>query len=311
MNFLFLFMDGVGLGEDEPEINPLAQARMPHLVELLGGERLLRATAPRESERASLLALDPNLGVDGLPQSATGQGALVTGKNISQMIGKHYGPKPTKEIAAIIEQENLFTELSRRGYQASLLNAYPERYFQAIDSGRRLLSAIPLSVTSAGIALHNHDDLNAGRAFSVDFTGQGWREQLGYQDAPLMTPHAAGVHLAEVCASLDFAFFEYWISDYAGHHQDVPGAIALLERFDEVLGGLLEAWDDDHGLVLITSDHGNMEDMRTRHHTANPVPGLVIGSQALRQRFTQDLRSLSDVYAAIMQFYPEPADGSQ
>jgi bisphosphoglycerate-independent phosphoglycerate mutase (AlkP superfamily) len=66
----------------------------------------------------------------------------------------------------------------------------------------------------------------------------------------------------------------------------------------------LEAWDDDAGLILITSDHGNMEDMRTRRHTDNPVPGLVIGAKALRDRFCRDLHSLTDIYPAILQFYP-------
>jgi hypothetical protein len=304
MNFLFLFMDGVGLGDEDAEYNPLAKAHMPNLTRLLDGKRLVSRSVPLESERATLVALDPNLGMSGLPQSATGQASLVTGKNVPQLIGEHYGPKPTKEIAAIIRGENIFSELEGRGYRARLLNAYPERYFQAIQSGRRLLSAIPLSAHSADVALMTHTDLDAGRAFSADFTGQGWRQQLGYKDAPLMTHTDAGRKLAEVSASLDFAFFEYWMSDYVGHHQDMPGAIGLLEDFDQVFGGLLEAWQDDAGLILITSDHGNMEDMRTRRHTDNPVPGLVIGAKALRDRFCRDLRSLTDIYPAILQFYP-------
>lgn len=304
MNFLFLFMDGVGLGKEDAEYNPLARAAMPNLINLLGGKRLVQGSAPLETERATLLALDPNLGMRGLPQSATGQATLMTGKNVPQLIGEHYGPKPTKQIAAIIREENLFTELNKRGYQARLLNAYPERYFQAIQSGRRLLSAIPLSVTSASISLNNHEDLNAGRAFSADFTGKGWREQLGYKNAPVMQPHEAGQKLAEVSAGYDFAFFEYWMSDYAGHRQDMAGAIGLLENFDQVFGGLLQAWQDQEGLILITSDHGNMEDIRTRRHTDNAVPGLVIGAKPLRDRFCQNLRSLTAIYPAIMQFYP-------
>jgi len=304
MRFLFLFMDGIGLGQPDPQTNPFAGGKLPNLSALLGGRALVSGSAPLETDRATLLELDAGLGMPGLPQSATGQAALVTGKNVPQLIGEHYGPKPTQQIAAIIKDDNLFIQLQQRGYRAALLNAYPQRYFDGISSGKRLLSAIPLAVTSAGLALKTSEDLYAGEAFSVDFTGQGWRQQLGYKDAPVMEAGEAGRKLAKVAASCDLAFFEFWPSDYAGHHQDRDGALGLLETFDAMLGGLLAAWDDEQGLILITSDHGNMEDLSTRHHTTNPVPGLVIGAKALRQRFCQGLKDLSQITPAILQFYP-------
>lgn len=304
MNFLFLFMDGVGLGKDDGD-NPLAQVAMPNLAELLGGQALVESSAPLDGARATLLALDASLGVPDLPQSATGQAALVTGKNLPQLIGAHYGPKPNKEIAAIIEADNLFIQLGQRGYSSALLNAYPEGFFQAINSGRRLYSAIPLAVTSADIPLKTAEDLMRGEGFSADFTGRGWREHLGYHDAPVMSPQQAGNKLAEVAMSYDLAFFEYWPSDFAGHRQDKEDAARQLETFDQVLGGLLEAWDDERGLILITSDHGNIEDLSTRRHTANLVPCLVIGMRELRQRFCANMETLVDITPAILQFYPE------
>jgi len=307
MRFLFLFMDGIGFGENDPEFNPLAAANMPNLQKVLNSKRLLRGIAPLETERATLLALDAGLGVEGLPQSATGQAALVTGKNVPQLIGEHYGPKPNKEIATIVQSDNLFIQLRRRGYTAALLNAYPKSYFESIESGRRLYSAIPLAVTSAGIPLMTAEDFYAGAAFSVDFTGEGWRSQLGYKDAPQMDAEQAGRKLAEIASLCDFAFFEFWPSDYVGHHQDRENAIDILEKFDAVLGGLLSAWKDDEGLILITSDHGNMEDLNSRHHTINPVPALVIGAKVLRDKFCRDLKNLSDVTPAILQFYPAKA----
>lgn len=297
-------MDGIGLGEDNKD-NPLAQAAMPNLERLLGRKRLIRENIPIEAQRSAVLALDPNLGVGGLPQSATGQASLVTGKNVPELIGEHYGPKPTKQIAAIIERENLFGILQARGYHTALLNAYPERYFKAIESGRRLYSAIPLAVTDAGIPLKTAEDLKNGQGFSVDFTGRGWRDQLGYKDSPLLEPREAGQKLGEAAASYDLAFFEFWVSDYAGHHQDFEAAKLLLENFDAVLGGLLEVWDDEEGLILITSDHGNMENLSHRRHTDNPVPAIVIGAKTLRERFIRNLHDLSDVTPAILGFYPD------
>lgn len=304
MDFLFLFMDGIGLGEGDPETNPFVAARMPNLQTLLGGKRLVKGVALLETERATLLELDASLGMPGLPQSATGQAALVTGKNVPQLVGEHYGPKPNKAVAEVVRQDNLFIQLTQRGYKACLLNAYPQRYFEAIASGHRLYSAIPLAVTSAGIALKTADDLKAGEAFSVDFTGHGWREQLGYKDTPLQEEKAAGRRLAAVTSTYDLAFFEFWPSDFVGHHQDMKGAVRLLESFDAVLGGLLAAWEDEKGLIFITSDHGNMENLTTRHHTLNKVPGLVIGSKELRRRFCEGLKDIVGVTPAILMFYP-------
>lgn len=296
-------MDGVGLYGNDPEINPFAKANMPNMQELLGGNRMVEGVPPYKGSRATLVALDPNMGVEGLPQSATGQAALLTGKNVSKIIGRHYGPKPNPPIREVLEEGSVFSILQEKGFSASLLNAYPQPYFDGINSGRRLYSAIPQAVTNAGIQLMTKDDLDNGRALAVDFTGAGWREHLGYDDSPVFSEHDAGVKLAQLTMNYDFAFFEYWPSDYAGHKQDQKSAVSQLESFDVVLGGLLEAWNDEEGLIFLTSDHGNMEDLSTRRHTANDVPGLVIGSEELREKFVEGLNTLADVAPAILQFY--------
>ena len=218
--------------------------------------------------------------------------------------GGHYGPKPNQAVRDVLAEGTLFCALAEAGYLAALLNAYPEQYFDAISSGRRLYSAIPQAVTNAGIPLYGPADLYAGKALSADFTGEGWRDRLGLADVPVYTPEEAGAKMASLTADLDLAFFEFWPSDYAGHRQNREDASALLAHFDRVLGGLLSAWDDSSGLVLITSDHGNIESLDTRRHTTNPVPALVIGAADLRQQFVQDLHTLADITPAILQFYP-------
>ena len=160
-------------------------------------------------------------------------------------------------------------------------------------------SSVPLALTSAGFPLFTKDDLYAGRALSADFTGEGWHSFLGLSDAPTLTPEAAGRKNAELAAQYDFSFFEYWASDYAGHKQDMSAACALLETFDGVLGGLLDAWDDKRGLILLTSDHGNLEDLSTRRHTDAQVPGLVIGSKSARREFCSGLTDLTHIAPAI------------
>jgi len=297
MRVLFIFLDGIGLGENNPETNPLARADMPNLNRLLDGRTLLKEAAPFHGEYASLLAVDPAVGVSGLPQSATGQAILLTGKNIPAELGYHYGPKPNPEVAAYLNDGTLFSDFIDAGKKATLLNAYPPRYFDGVDSGRRLYSSIPLAVTNAGIPLFRHDDLFGGRALSADFTGEGWRTMLGFIDAPVMEPRQAGQKLGSLAKEYDFSLFEYWASDYAGHKQEMETAVQLMETFDGVLGGLVESWDD--GLILVTSDHGNMEDLSTRKHTNTDVPALVIGERTARGKFTHDMKDLTDIAPAI------------
>lgn len=298
MRLLFIFLDGIGLGENNPETNPFARAKMPNLNKLLDGRSLLKDAAPFHGEYASLLAVDPAVGVSGLPQSATGQAILLTGINIPAELGYHYGPKPNPEVAAYLKEATLFSRFTKEGKKAALLNGYPPRYFHGIDSGKRLYSSIPLSVINAGLPLFRHDDLFAGRALSADFTGEGWRTMLGFLDAPVMDPAHAGQKLASLAKEYDFALFEYWASDYAGHKQEMDNAIRLMETFDGVLGGLTESWDDD-GLILVTSDHGNMDDLSTRKHTDADVPALVIGNRTARDEFTRDMKDLTDIAPAI------------
>ena len=123
-------------------------------------------------------------------------------------------------------------------------------------------------------------------------------------DAPVLDAPQSGRKLAALAKGYDFSLFEYWASDYAGHKQQMDTAIELMETFDGVLGGLIEEMDEDM-LVLVTSDHGNMEDLSTRRHTDANVPALVIGEKAVREEFTRDMKSLTDIAPAIWRIVNE------
>ena len=301
MKTLFLFLDGIGLGADNPETNPFVRANMPHLESLLGGKKLTNSTAPYQNEHLSLIATDPNLGIKGLPQSATGQAVLLTGINIPAELGYHYGPKPNPEVAQYLNGGTLFSKTVSAGKKTALLNAYPPRYFDGIDSGKRLYSSIPLALTNAGIPLFTDKDYYEGNALSADFTGEGWHEFLGFPDAPIYEAEAAGKKLGELAIQYDFSFFEYWASDYAGHKQDMPWAIRQLETFDSVLKGLLKAWQAEEGLIVLTSDHGNMEDLSTRKHTAAHVPLIIFGNSIARRGFSE-ITQLTEIAPAISKY---------
>ncbi len=288
---LFLFLDGVGLGAEDPATNPLAAADLPSLTAALGGRRPL-ADAPRlETERASFIPTDATLGVAGLPQSATGQATLLTGRNVSAEIGGHWGPKPNAAVAEILRAGSFFHELRASGKSAALLSGYPQRYFDGIASGKRSYSAIPLAATSAGLTLAGEAEVRSGQALGADFTNAFWRSDLD-SDVPVYTAREAGQRLARAAQAYDFALFEHWITDYVGHRGSLSDGIAVMEQFDQVLAGVLDQWDLSRDVVVVTSDHGNLEDLSHRHHTYNRVPTLVFGAERSAFDAVQDLTGL-------------------
>jgi hypothetical protein len=228
----------------------------------------------------------------------------LTGRNVPALVGEHYGPKPNQAVAAVIRQGTLFHEVVSAGGQAALLTPYPERYFEAVDSGRRLLSAVPLAATSAGLPLMDADDLRAGRAVSPDFTAAGWRDFLGYGDMPVLSLPEAGRRIAVIAAGCDFSFFEHWPTDQVGHRGSLAEAVAHLETVDAVVGGLLEAWDDARGLLIITSDHGNLEEKGHRQHTQNPVPTILVGKG--HAELAGEIRDLTDIAPVVRRFLGLP-----
>lgn len=292
------------MGGDDPAVNPFVTAHMPHLTGLFGenwylsGNKLPngRLTTPH----ASLIPTDANLGLPGRPQSATGQAAILTGRNVSQLIGEHYGPKPNTAVAELIRQGTLFHDVAAVGGRAALITPYPQPYFDAIASGKRLLSSVPLAVTDAGFPLRTADDLRHGRAISPGFTNEGWREHLGYTDIPLISLPEAGRRIAAIARDYSFSFFEHWPSDRSGHRGPLAAAVRHLEMLDEAIGGLLAAWDDEHGLLIITSDHGNIEDKSRRQHTRNPVPTILVGPG--HAQLAVQIHDLTDIATIIRQF---------
>jgi 2,3-bisphosphoglycerate-independent phosphoglycerate mutase len=187
-----LFLDGVGLGDDDPQVNPLAAARLPVLTGLLGGRRLVAGSGRIDAAQATMIPTDAGLGVPGRPQSATGQTALLTGRNAPKIVGEHYGPRPNAVLRAMLEGPTLFTRLLAEDRSAAFANAFPQGYFDAVARGKRLHGAIPHAAQAAGLRLRTAEDLRAGRALSVDLTNTAWRDTLGYGDVPLWTPAAAG-----------------------------------------------------------------------------------------------------------------------
>ncbi len=292
---LALFLDGIGLGEDDPQKNPFAAADMPTVLELTGG-RWLAKTGIRHTARAVFIPTDARLGVPGLPQSGTGQASLLTGLNVPQIIGRHYGPKPDLQTRQLIAKHSYFKRLVERGKKAQLLTAYPPRLLHDFARGKTLRSSIQQAAYESGQAHFTVDDVRRRRALTAEWTTESWRKHLKIDCAVKYSAREAGRLLARLSRGYDFAFHSHWLTDHIGHRGPLARGVELLEMFDQVLRGLLDEWDDDEGLALVVSDHGNLEDVSVRRHTHNDVPTLVIGSRAAE--FATGYKTLADFVPA-------------
>ena len=111
-----------------------------------------------------------------------------------------------------------------------------------------------------------------------------------------MTPGEAGATLARLAAGYDFTLYEYFLTDFAGHRQNMTRARRYLEDIDAALGAVLNSFDSGRGLLILTSDHGNCEDLGVRTHTKNAVPLLAVGAGG--RAFAARCESIHDVAAA-------------
>lgn len=291
-----LFLDGVGIGLKDPSVNPLFAARMSALRSLFDGELPSLGRRHIRSGSSAVLPLDATLGIPGLPQSGTGQTSLFTGVNGAAIAGKHFGPHPYSTLRPVIAQQSIFRRLIDAGKSPLFANAFPRRFFDYMETHRNRLTVTTLACTSCGVPLLGGEDLERGRGVSADITNAGWRS-LGYPGIPVIAPEEAGERLARLSRDHDFVLFEYWKTDYAGHAKDHGESVSVLETFDRMLAGILRTIAADDTLLVITSDHGNIEDLTTKSHTRHPVPlilsGRYAGEFAARFRQGADLTAVT------------------
>jgi 2,3-bisphosphoglycerate-independent phosphoglycerate mutase len=293
---LFIFLDGVGIGPPDAGVNPFLQARLPQLRGRLGG-RLPHLLDPETGDgKAMAFPLDPLLGVEGIPQSGTGQTALLTGENAPFIHGGHFGPWVPVALRPMLLERNLLSTARARGVTCAFANAYPARFAGAVWPRRP--PAPPLAARGAGL-LHRHEDaLARGEALSSEIVNTAWRTRLGLTHLPEITPEEAGRNLAGIVETARLTFFAHYSTDLVGHKGLMEEAVGALERVDAFLGSTLDAVPPGT-LTVVASDHGNIEDI-TGGHTRNPSLTLLLGPCA--PDFREGLSRITDIPGMILRY---------
>jgi len=279
VKIILLFLDGVGIGTTNPEVNPFFRARLPVLTDLLDGTIPHLRRRSIRTHRANLVPVNATLGVAGLPQSGTGQTAIFTGVNAPRKLGRHFGPFPHSQLLPIIDRENILRKILAMKKRSVFANTFPRQFFEYTNSGTRRLTVTTLATTMTGLPLLTDEHLKRNEGVSADLTRERWPD-LGYPDVQPIRAAEAGTHLARLTDSHDFVLFEYWLPDHAGHSREMQFSTSVLEQFDEFLGGIVSSVDLGEVLIVLISDHGNIEDLSTKTHTRNPVPCITVGNRA-------------------------------
>lgn len=288
---LFIFLDGVGIGPADPEVNPFVRGhgRIPTLQRLTGGIIPTLGRETREGPDGTSFPLDARLDVDGTPQSGTGQAALLTGESTAEMYGRHFGPWTPVRLRPLVEERSVLRRAASAGKSVAFANAYPRGW--PGERGGRRIAGPPLAARGAG-ALDRHEEaLGRGEAVSSEIVNDGWRTHLGHDWLPVVTPEEAGANLARIGSSTDLTLYAHYATDTVGHRGSMEDAVEALVRVDRFLAGLLTDLSSDT-LLLIASDHGNLEDVGGGH-TRNPVLGIAAGPGAERATEMQDLRDVT------------------
>jgi 2,3-bisphosphoglycerate-independent phosphoglycerate mutase len=294
---LMVFLDGVGIGPGDPAVNPFAVAALPRLAALLGRplvSEALDAAGRIEGPGAVVVAADATMGVEGIPQSGTGQTALLTGRNAARLYGRHFGPWVPTALRPMLAEESLLARARRAGLPVAFANAYPVAGAARDPRTFRRPAAPPLAAEAVGALTRGVAELASGDAVASSITNERWRERLG-DAVPDVTPGEAARALARIASGSRVTLFAHYDTDYRGHRGGLDGAVAALERVDAFLGELVDALPRD-ALLVLSSDHGNVEDA-SGGHTRNPVPVLAAG--AGRGAFLE-ARSIEDVVPLIL-----------
>ncbi len=279
---IYLFIDGVGIAPAAAD-NPVNPEVCPTLCRLIS---------------AHSTPIDACLGVEGIPQSATGQATMFTGVNCAAAMGKHCEGFPGPALRELIEKNNIFLQLDRRGKKVRFADGY---LVSSVDelALHRFKSVTTVMALTLPKSISTSDDLAAGKAVYQDLTRETIQDR--FPDIPVVSPQRAAENLIAIAQENDFTLYEFFQTDVCGHSMDYSRACEVLRVYDQFLTALVRYVTVSGITLVMTADHGNIEDMLSRSHTLNPVPFIAFGPK--EQELRDQVKSLTDVTPAILRVF--------
>jgi len=293
-----IFIDGVGIGKEDYEFNPFFKYGFKTFSELFGGIPSLKNPFLKKQNRF-LFPADARLGLEGLPQSGTGQTSIFCGMNAAKFVGKHFGPYPYSTLIPIIKEKNIFLHFLKKRQRAFFANAYPKAFFDYINSGRQRLSVTSLSCRLSGMRLNRVTDVRKGKALTAEITNERWNQKLGY-NLSVIKPETAARRLLRIASRNEFTLYEYFLTDHIGHGRydgEIPSTLKILDNF---LFTIINEMNYKELTLVICSDHGNIEDLSVKTHTLNPALTITAGWNS--EKIYKKIKNISQIKDAIIKY---------
>lgn len=293
-----IFIDGVGIGENDPSKNPFIKYGFRTFEKFFG-------SIPHKNNSLLirnpyfLFPVDPVMGVEGLPQSGTGQVSIFCGINAPQFVGKHFGPFPYSTTIPVINEQNILKQLKQQGNKVLFANAYPKIFFDYINSGKQRLSVTSLSARLSGIKLNTVTDVRKGKALTAEITNARWNKKLNY-NLKIISPKTAARRLLRIANENHFTLYEFFLTDHLGHGRIQEEFDEIYNNLDEFLITILAELDLANITLIICSDHGNIEDLSVKTHTMNSALTITAGKFA--KPLFENIVDLSNIKPAIFKY---------
>jgi len=129
-----------------------------------------------------------------------------------------------------------------------------------------------------------------------------------YDQVPEMATPKITQTVIDNIGKYDFIILNFACPDMVGHTGNLRAAIKACEAVDLGLGKIYEAIRKVGGLLIVTADHGNAEQMVNpktgepdTEHSNNPVPFIIAGDMAKTWQVREG--ALSDVAPTILQIF--------
>ncbi len=297
MRIIFIFIDGLGIGNKDLVKNPCAQSKI-RLFNLFQTDSFPRQVL----NNGVVKPIDAQLSVPGIPQSATGQATLFTGINAAKLLNNHLSGFPNKQLRELLAEHSIHVKLKNMGKRPAFINVYRPIFFEkGPEALIRFLSVTSIANWKADLQFFDFDHLLSGQAIYHDFTNLELIKR-GFK-VPLFSAEKAGQILVRASQNYDFCLYEYFKTDRAGHAQDMSYATQILVQLEQFILSLLNNINLSNTLILLTSDHGNIEDLSVKTHTLNPVPLIAWGQQKVE--LLVRVESLTEVTSVLLELIDE------
>ena len=306
---IFIFIDGAGVGRADSG-NPFFQSKSLFLP-FWQHAMILPDGTP-------LAAIDATLGIPGPPQSASGQTALFCGAGAAGIANRHHNGYPDQRLRKIILENNLLLRLKKNKVRACFLNAYPvfHEFFNTehvrIKSDghfwfseafptrfKRMISVTSCMLLASGQRPFGEADIRAEKALYQDYSNRQLISQ-GLQ-LPEYSPAQAAAIIAGAAQNHEFILYEYFQTDIYAHRRPYADCVDLIRDLNSLMENLLAHLDKKQDTLILTSDHGNLEDFHSRGHSRNPVPLLAWGKHG--EFLRAKIKNLSDVAPALLELF--------